>query len=67
VTGVQRQRWPEDPDTILNLLAVTVDSNVRITIAFAGGVSLRANAECIDAVLEDLSPAWNVRHKPTHD
>ncbi len=66
VLGVQQQGWPRDPDIMLDLLAVTASADDSITLAFASGVSLRARVECIDAVLEDLSPAWGVRHTPEH-
>ena len=65
VAKVQRQGWPQNADTPLVLLAVTADGD-HISISFAGGTSLRAEIECIDAVLEDMSPAWNVRLKPEH-
>jgi hypothetical protein len=66
VLSVQHQNWPRDPETALNLLAMTADAET-ITIAFAGNISLRANTECIDALLEDLTPAWPVRHTPEHE
>ena len=66
VLRLQRQGWPVDPDTVLALLAISVDTDT-ITIFFAGGASLRAEIECIDAVLEDTSPAWAVEHRPQHD
>lgn len=70
VLGVQQQGWPRDPDVFLDLLAVTATQSPEdgdiITLAFAGGASLRARVECIDMVLEDLSPAWGVRHTPEH-
>lgn len=65
VLSVQQQRWPQDPETPLALLAVTADETA-VTFAFAGGISIRAQVECIDALLEDLSPAWSVRHTPDH-
>lgn len=66
VLAVQQIRWPRDPDTILDLLAIA-GSDDAMTLAFAGGTSLRARVECIDMVLEDLSLAWGVRHVPGHD
>lgn len=65
VLKVQRQGWPRDPETLLAVLAVTADGD-QITIAFAGETSLRAEVECIDAVLEDMSSAWGVHHRPEH-
>ena len=66
VLKVQRQNWPVDPDATLALLAVTATGD-HVIIAFAGGPCLRAEVECIDAVLEDMSPAWAVQHRPAHD
>lgn len=66
VLKVQRQNWPTDPDTALALLTIIAGDD-HITLAFAGSASLRAEVECIDAVLEDMSPAWAVQHRPDHD
>jgi hypothetical protein len=37
-----------------------------IAFEFAGGGDLRAEVECIDAVLADLSRPWPARKQPTH-
>lgn len=66
ILKVQRLNWPRDADTPLAMLAVSADGDY-ITIAFAGGISLRAEVECIDALLEDMSPAWAVQYRPQHD
>lgn len=34
--------------------------------SFAGGGDLRAEVECIDAVLADLSAPWPTPHRPRH-
>ena len=65
VLKMQRQHWPEDSNTALAILAISTEAN-HITIAFAGSASLRAEVECIDAVLEDVSPPWAVHHRPRH-
>ena len=65
VLAVQQLHWPRDPDAGLDLLSVTAADD-GIVLAFAGGTSLRARVECIDLVLEDLSPSWGVRHTPEH-
>ena len=65
VTGVQQKHWPKDPDAILNLLAITADDS-SVTLSFADAISIRAQIECIDALLEDISAAWTVRHTPEH-
>lgn len=66
VLSVQQQCWPQDPDTVLNLLAVIADGDTQVTISFAGGTGIRVAVECLDAVLEDLTAAWDVRHTPDH-
>ena len=66
VLKVQRQNWPADPDTALALLTIAGGDD-HITLAFAGSASLRAEVECIDVVLEDMSPAWAVQHRPDHN
>lgn len=66
VRAVQQQRWPRDVETRLALLSVAVEDDSHIILAFAGGTSLKAEVECIDLVLEDLSGPWKVRHHPDH-
>ena len=62
---VERKHWPRDPESILALLSVTAEGD-RITLAFADGISLRAEIECLDALLEDLAAPWPVRYRPDH-
>jgi hypothetical protein len=38
-----------------------------VAFEFAGGGDLRAEVECIDAVLADLSRPWPARKQPSHD
>jgi hypothetical protein len=64
--SVRRRAWPADPDTMLDLLAVTAADDA-ITLTFAGGPMLRVAAECIDMLLEDLSEPWPARRQPRHD
>ena len=66
VIMVQQIGWPRDADAILDLLAIArVEDTIVLT--FAGATSLRAEVECVDLVLEDLSSGWDVRHIPRHD
>lgn len=70
VTRVQRRGWTDfnahDPGiTILNLLAFMVEGSV-LTIAFAAGPTLRIETECVDIILEDLSPPWLAASEPSH-
>lgn len=55
---------------ILELLALDFEPGEApggvITFSFAGGGDLRANVECIDAVLADLSEPWPTPRTPVH-
>jgi hypothetical protein len=66
VGSVQHQNWPRDPETRLAMLSVTADGDNHVILAFSGGSGLKADVECIDLVLEDLSGPWAVRHHPQH-
>ena len=66
VQAVARRRWPADPATPLDLLALAV-TDTAITVDFAGGTALRLAVDGLEAVLEDLSAPWPVRHVPGHD
>ena len=65
VAGVQRQNWPTAPDTVLNLLSLTQDGD-WLVLTFAAGTSLRAHAEVIEVVLEDIAPPWETSRVPQH-
>jgi hypothetical protein len=62
---VRRLHWPSDLDATLALLSITAHGDC-ITLTFSEKVSLCAEVECLDAVLEDLSAPWMVRHRPNH-
>jgi len=69
-TRVQRRGWtegsPNDPGIgVLDLLAFTLDDDV-LTIVFAAGATLRVAVECVDVILEDVSPPWSTGHEPDH-
>lgn len=38
-----------------------------VMLNFAGGGALRAEVECIDAVLTDLSAPWPTPRRPSHE
>ena len=65
VVGVARRDWPA-ADAVLELLALTLDGDV-LTLAFAGGATLRVTVECSDLTLEDLSAPWPASREPRHD
>lgn len=60
----------ERPDAIVELLAVSFEPGAApggtITLSFAGGGDLRAEVECIDAVLADVSQPWPTPRMPAH-
>lgn len=39
---------------------------VSILLNFAGGASIRLSAEAVDAVVTDLTGAWEAKARPTH-
>jgi hypothetical protein len=57
-------------DAVLEVLAVTFDPGEApgglITVSCAGGGDLRADVECIDAVLADVSEPWPTPRAPAH-
>jgi hypothetical protein len=59
------------PKAILSLLAVSFEPGEApggaVLFAFAGGGELRADVECIDAVLADVSRPWPTKSRPAHD
>ena len=59
------------PKAILSLLAVSFEPGEApggaVVFAFAGGGELRAEVECIDAVLADVSRPWPTKSRPAHD
>ncbi len=57
-------------DAVLDVLAVTFEPGEApgglVTISCAGGGDLRAQVECIDAVLADVSQPWPTTRAPAH-
>ena len=74
IAAVKRQgpKTP-GPDTILSLLAITFTPDAggdgisgTITLTFAGGHAVALTAGCVDALLDDLGPAWGTDMTPSH-
>lgn len=65
VTAVQRQRWPNTPDSVLDLLSLMHDGEWLI-LTFAGGAALRTRAEVLELVLEDIAAPWATSSVPSH-
>ena len=60
----------DDPDTVLNLLAVEFAAadppSGFITLVFSGDAALRLHVECLEAELADLGPTWTTAACPNH-
>jgi hypothetical protein len=58
-------------DAVLSLLAIEFEPGEppggAIVLRFAGGGDIRAEVECIDAVLADLSAPWRCKAAPRHE
>jgi hypothetical protein len=72
ITAVRTQRIIlADAQGVLNLLCIgfaeTNPPSGIITLNFSGGGVIRLDAECIEARLEDLGPAWHTAHRPSHE
>ncbi|MFQ3595927.1 MAG: DUF2948 family protein [Sphingomonadaceae bacterium] len=68
--SVQRRQWPQAPDAVLELLAIEAsedEGGATLTLHFAGGPAIRARAECVDLLLDDLSPPTPTPHTPAHE
>lgn len=75
VLGVQERRLRQDAKrAVLSLLSVTFEPakdkarapGGAVVFSFAGGGDLRAQVECLDLVLADLSKAWPASQRPRH-
>ena len=62
------------PEALVSLLAISFepwgeadDPSGVVVFHFAGDADLRAEVECIDAVLADLSDPWPTPRRPGHD
>ena len=72
VLTVQARKIRRDRrDAVLELLAIGFEPGEPpggvISLSFAGGGDLRAQVECIDAVLADLSEPWPTPRAPAHE
>jgi hypothetical protein len=60
----------EDPEAVLNLLAVEFSAADPpagfITLVFSGDAALRLQVECLEAELADLGPTWTTAACPNH-
>ena len=71
VQAVKSRNLRRDAKTgVIELLALTFEPGEApggaVVFTFAGGGDLRAEVECIDAALADLSAPWPTPRKPEH-
>ena len=70
VFRVARSGFDQDPDRVLNLLAIMFTQgnapSGTITLTFSGGAAIRLEVECVEAALSDIGPRWSVEDKPGH-
>lgn len=71
VQAVKSRKLRRDAKSaVLELLALSFEPaeapGGAVVFAFAGGGDLRAEVECIDAALADLSAPWPTPRKPEH-
>lgn len=72
VLGLQARNLRRNArDAIIELLTITFEPGDApggaVVLSFAGGGDLRAQVECLDLVLADVSPPWPARRTPAHD
>lgn len=71
VLRVRARDVPRDvPEAVLELLALEFHEQDApggvLMLHFAGGGDLRAEVECVDAALADLTEAWQTQRTPHH-
>jgi hypothetical protein len=61
----------EQPDEVLNLLAVTFEPGEApsglLTLVFAGDKAVQLDLECLEAQMKDLGPVWAAGDRPSHE
>jgi hypothetical protein len=72
VLSVKTRRLKREPrDAVIELLAIEFDAGEapggEVRLTFAGDGELRAEVECLDVALADVSAPWPARHAPRHD
>lgn len=67
--NVKRRNWPEQGETMMDLLAIEAEPGgeaVTLLLHFAGGAAIRAQAECVDLLLDDLAEPVPTPRRPVH-
>jgi hypothetical protein len=71
VMGVQARKLRRDAkEAVVSLLSLSFEPGEApggaVVFTFAGGGDLRAEVECLDVVMADMSEAWPTPRKPGH-
>ena len=70
VLGVRARGVPRRRSEVMSLLTLTFEPGEApgglVVLVFSGGPELRAEVECLDAVVADVSDPWPTRRAPTH-
>lgn len=71
VTRVQVQGLAtRDADTVLELLSISMEPleapAARLILNFAGGMTVRLDAGCIDVLMDDMGRPWYTPNQPDH-
>ncbi|MGD1888136.1 MAG: DUF2948 family protein [Cohaesibacteraceae bacterium] len=57
-------------DDVLDLLSISFEATEEpegtLTLAFAGGATVRLHVECLELAMADLGGAWTTQSKPDH-
>ena len=68
VLRVRRHGFDQDPERVLNLLAIVFVTDEApsgtIVLTFSDAAAVRLDVECIEAALQDIGPRWDVDCKP---
>lgn len=73
VLGVQSRKLRRGAkEAVVEILAVTFEPAEQapggwVVFSFAGGADIKAEVECIDAVLADVSDPWPTPRTPAHE
>ena len=72
VLSLQSRKLRRDArDAVVELLNVAFEPGEApggtVVLSFAGGADIKAEVECLDAVLADVSAPWPTNTSPSHD
>lgn len=72
VLGVQARKLRRNAkDAVVELLSIAFEPaeapGGAVVFTFAGGGDLRAQVECLDVILADVSAPWSTPRTPTHE